>query len=105
MGPPALSCWRWMPSGERFRRDPNSSAATLLQRLVVRAPVADSVLRLRKLMAACFVHLIRHLVTPARAFAPILSLPKRPPYGFMHQRRTLILVPGKHLLIQRSEAE
>jgi hypothetical protein len=49
-----------MPRRDRFGRDPQSQAATILPGLVLLAPVLHSVSCLGKLVAACFIDLVGH---------------------------------------------
>src|SRR4051812_16367853 len=75
-----------MPSGDRFGRDPYRQAATLLQRLIVLAPVLHLVFRLGNLVASRLVGLVGHVIAPARTFPLSCHLHRKHSPGFMHQR-------------------
>src|SRR3954452_24211224 len=77
-----------MPSRERLGRDPDCEAAALLQRPVVRRPVADLVARPGDLVAARFIGLVVHRSSGERGSGPIrptVALPK-PRGAISHQR-------------------
>src|SRR4051794_25714608 len=68
-----------MPSRKRLGRDPDCEAARLLQRPVVRRPVADLVARPGDLVAARFIGLVGHRSSGERGSGPIrptAALPK-----------------------------
>src|SRR4051794_11201437 len=58
--PTASARGRRLPSGNRLRRDPHGQTATLLQRLVILAPVLHLILRFRELVASRGVGLVGH---------------------------------------------
>src|SRR4051794_23287611 len=77
-----------MPSRERLGRDPDCEAAPLLQRPVVRRPVADLVARPGDLVAARLIGLVGHRSSGERGSGPIrptAALPK-PRVAILHQR-------------------
>src|SRR4051794_19890686 len=77
-----------MPSRERLGRDPDCEAAPLLQRPVVRRPVADLVARPGDLVAARLIGLVGHRSSGERGSGPIrptVALPK-PRVAILHQR-------------------
>src|SRR3954447_15460153 len=67
-----------MPSRERLGRDPDCEAAPLLQRPVVRRPVADLVARPGDLVAARFMDLVGHRSSGKRGSGPIRSTLPQP---------------------------
>src|SRR3954469_4446100 len=67
-----------MPSRERLGRDPDCEAAALLQRPVVRRPVADLVARPRDLVAARLIGLVGHRASGNRGSGPIRSTLAQP---------------------------
>src|SRR4051812_50205896 len=78
-----------MPSRKRLGRDPECEAAALLQRPVVRRPVADLVARPRDLVTARFIGLVGHRASGERGSGPIRptgALPK-PRVAILHQRQ------------------
>src|SRR4051812_20734577 len=79
-----------MPSRKRLGRDPDREAAPLLQRPVVRRPVADLVARPGDLVPARFIGLVGHRSSGERGSGPIrptAALPK-PRVAILHQRRS-----------------
>src|SRR5207244_3978278 len=87
---PPLACAGRMPGRERLRRDPECEASPLLERPVVRRPVADLVARPGDLVAARFIGLVGHRLSGKRGSGPIrptATLPK-PRVEILHQRHS-----------------
>src|SRR5215204_1273835 len=95
-GSPPLARAGRVPGRERLGRDPDREAAPLLQRPVVRRPVADLVARPGEFVAARLIGFVGHWSPARRGDGPIrptVVLPK-PKAAILHQRRDDIVQAG-----------